>query len=721
MPEAGERPAEISVELLRLLIDRVEDYAIFALTTTGHVASWNAGAQRIKGYRADEIIGQHFSQFYRREEIEAGKCEMELEVAARVGRFEDEGWRLRSDGSMFWANVVITALRDDSGQLVGFAKVTRDLTARRAAEHGSRRRAEAQAAKRAADTLQTVSTALAGALTRAAVVDVVASRVLAAFAADGGSLVTRGSADTLELEWEVGRTRDEIDAARTMTLDHPSLLAEAVRTRQSSFFDDAPAREDDARPPAVARATAVLPLLVRDECIGAFMLTRSMGPSFSGPDQALVRTIATQCALALDRASIFERELEAKRHADFLARASSLLSSSLEVGVVAQRLAELAVPTLGDWCVIAGVDGDDLRPMASIRVDRVGEQVSGDLRLLCTESPIIREVMRSGTARRYPVLQDADLREICGDDEQLDVMRRLGLRSALVVPLLVGTRTIAVMALAWAQTGRRYRETDVAVVQDVCGRASLAMENARLYSELQHAVRARDDFMSVAVHELRTPLAAMQLTLQALDRLMAKRAGTEDYDPVPRERLAKAILNGERLGRLIAELLDVARLRSNRLQLDRETLDLGALVQTAVGGIGELATRSSSELRLELESSIVGSFDRFRLEQVVTNLVTNALKYGQGKPIRVELRREADVAVLAVHDQGIGIDPCHQRRIFERFERAVTDRNFGGLGLGLWISRQIVEASGGTIEVDSRPGEGSHFMVRLPLALENRA
>ena len=140
-------------DLHRLLIEAVRDYAIFALDPTGHIASWNPGAERFKGYRAEEIIGRHFSTFYPPSDIAAGKPEMELVVAAAEGRFEDEGWRLRKDGSRFWANVVITALRDKTGELIGFGKVTRDLTERRAAQQraieNARRLAEVEAANHA--------------------------------------------------------------------------------------------------------------------------------------------------------------------------------------------------------------------------------------------------------------------------------------------------------------------------------------------------------------------------------------------------------------------------------------------------------------------------------------------------------------------------------------------------------------------------------------------
>jgi len=138
-------------ELLTLLVGSVIDYAIFVLDPEGRIATWNPGAERIKGYRAQEIIGQHFSRFYDAEEVAAGKPAHELEVAAAEGRFEDEGWRVRSDGSRFWANVVITPLRDATGVLCGFAKVTRDLTERRRSEERARRLAAAEAANRTKD------------------------------------------------------------------------------------------------------------------------------------------------------------------------------------------------------------------------------------------------------------------------------------------------------------------------------------------------------------------------------------------------------------------------------------------------------------------------------------------------------------------------------------------------------------------------------------------
>ena len=151
--EAAPAPSPDTGALYRLLVETVRDYAIFALDATGHIVTWNPGAQRFKGYTAPEIVGKHFSIFYPAEDLARRKPAMELEVATREGRFEDEGWRVRKDGTQFWANVIITALRDQRGTLVGFAKVTRDLTERRLAEQraidDARRLGEAEASSRA--------------------------------------------------------------------------------------------------------------------------------------------------------------------------------------------------------------------------------------------------------------------------------------------------------------------------------------------------------------------------------------------------------------------------------------------------------------------------------------------------------------------------------------------------------------------------------------------
>jgi signal transduction histidine kinase len=226
---------------------------------------------------------------------------------------------------------------------------------------------------------------------------------------------------------------------------------------------------------------------------------------------------------------------------------------------------------------------------------------------------------------------------------------------------------------------------------------------------LMEAVRARDDFLSVASHELKTPLTSFQLNLNAIERGLSERSQHNVG-----ERLEVARRSVRRLARLIETLLDVSQLTTGRLRLEPTQVDLAALVGEVVAASEAEARRQGTPLSVRLEAPLPGSFDRDRLEQVIHHLLSNALKFGQGQPVEVTLRAEGNAAVLSVVDHGIGIPPADRARIFERFERAVSVRNFGGLGLGLWVARQIVEAHQGGIRVEDTPGGGATFHVQLP-------
>jgi PAS domain S-box-containing protein len=369
--------------LFGLLVESVIDYAIFALSPTGHVLTWNEGAQRIKGWRAEEIIGRHFSAFYPPDDIASGKPDAELVLASSEGRWEDEGWRIRSDGTRFWANVVITALRDGTGQLVGFGKVTRDLTERRAAE---------------------------------------------------------------------------------------------------------------------------------------------------------------------------------------------------------------------------------------------------------------RERLRLATRERA----------------------------------------------AKAATAAAFQ-----------------------------ALRGRDEFLSVAAHELRTPVTSL------LGYVQLARRQTQAADEIDRARLANLLEladdQSHRLAGLIDQLLDLSRLELGYLRLDRQPVELGAWIEEiaerlrAVFVGRELVVRTAGR-------PVVIEADALRLEQIVTNLVDNAAKFSpDAAPIEVEAGLGPDgLPRLAVRDHGPGVPREHQQRVFDRFYQAQGERHYGGMGLGLYISRQIAELHGGALTYEEVDGTGARFVLRLP-------
>jgi len=250
----------------------------------------------------------------------------------------------------------------------------------------------------------------------------------------------------------------------------------------------------------------------------------------------------------------------------------------------------------------------------------------------------------------------------------------------------------------------------MAAVRDVTERKRIE-ERARLWRKARDEVRERDEFLSIASHELRTPVAALQLQLQ-----MLQRAAHRSMEELPRAlegKLDALERQTRRIGVLVGELLDVSRMRLGRLELALEPADLSEIARDTVLHLRDEIERSGSRLLLDLAPT-PGRFDRSRIEQVITNLLTNASKFGQKKPITLHVAPDGERARLRVTDRGIGISSEDQARVFERFERAVTSQHFGGLGLGLYIARQIVEAHGGEIRVESVPGAATSFVVLLP-------
>jgi PAS domain S-box-containing protein len=254
----------------------------------------------------------------------------------------------------------------------------------------------------------------------------------------------------------------------------------------------------------------------------------------------------------------------------------------------------------------------------------------------------------------------------------------------------------------------------VLAVSDYTERKRAEEERERLYRAAQEAILARDEFLSIASHELKTPLTALQLQLQMLLRTAQKGGLAKLSGERLLSKLQMADQQTERLAGLINDLLDVARIRTGRIEVRLEEVDLTQIVQDVVARFEEQIAQSGCLVKLETHGPIIACWDRGRLEQVVINLLSNAIKYGPGKPIAITVRSDETNAELVVHDEGIGIETEHLERIFVRFERAVSANHYGGLGLGLYIVRQIVEALGGSIRVRSEIGIGSTFTVTLP-------
>ena len=294
----------------------------------------------------------------------------------------------------------------------------------------------------------------------------------------------------------------------------------------------------------------------------------------------------------------------------------------------------------------------------------------------------------------------------------LVVVSSVNLRRTVLRPLASMTATADRFAtdLTGTQVSGAERADEIGVLARAFNRMTLHLVDAN--TKLAESVRARDEFLSIASHELKTPLSSLKLQLQLESRHLAAASGPDGGQP---KWLGASLRQVERLERLIASLLDVTRMRAGRFEMRPQQLDLSELVGSVVERFSADLAKSETVARLDLERGTVGRWDPERLDQVVTNLLANVVKYAPGAPVEVAVAKRDGCAVIEVRDHGPGLTDEVRERAFDPFERASTSRGIGGLGLGLYIARGIVTAHGGTISVDSKPGAGAEFVVRLPL------
>jgi PAS domain S-box-containing protein len=409
--------------------------------------------------------------------------------------------------------------------------------------------------------------------------------------------------------------------------------------------------------------------------------------------------------------------------ARFLAEAGAVLVTSLEYGTTLIQMLGLAVPRLGDWCTIDMLETNgSLRRLAVAASDPEFERVLIDLARHYPIEPSSRhpiaQAIRLGEAILTPNVPD-ELPQVARGAAHLDLMRALHTRSQISVPLVAHGRTLGVICFGYAGSGRQHDERDLSLARRFGERAALAMENARLYDDAQaalaEATRAldlRDEFLSVASHELRTPLTALKGQVQLAERWLRR---GEQATVITLIQHADAQV--DRLTRLVRALLDVSRVEAGGIPVDPEPTAIDAVVRRVVEM--ERAAAPDREIELDLPNGTpLVIADEERIEQVLINVLQNARKYSPPTaPISVRVTVDGEMVSVAVQDHGMGIPAEDLSRIFERFHRgANVDRNIVGLGIGLYVAREIVTALGGGITVDSESGKGSTFTISLPCA-----
>ncbi|MHB8736701.1 MAG: PAS domain-containing hybrid sensor histidine kinase/response regulator, partial [Terriglobales bacterium] len=821
----AEEKLRLSEERFRLLIEGVQDYAIFMLDPLGRVATWNAGAQRLKGYTSEEIIGQHFSRFYPKEDLESSKPARELEIATATGKYEEEGWRVRKDGSRFWANVVITALRDESGVLRGFGKVTKDMTERQQAEERTRRLLQEEAGRQAAEAsaleaqraqqeerrhreqlhvtltsigdavivtdthgvvtfLNPVAQQLTGwqpqeaagqplshvfpivneetrlpsenpvtkvlregqvvglanhtlLLTRdgreipmdesaapirgheGAVAGVVlvfrdvtevrkaaeARLHLAAIVESSDEAIISKSLDGIILSWNKGAERlygytSEEIVGKPLTLlippDHPDELPEIMerikRGERIEHFETVRVRKDGSR---FDVSLTISPIKNADgKIIGASKIARDI--TASRKHEAALR---------------------------FLAEASRLLAELLDVPSTLHKVAGLAVPHFANWCAVDLLQPDgSLQRVAVAHADPARIELAHDLHRRYPPDPTapigVWNVLRTGKPELLPDIPDALLVESAKDQEMLRILRELGLKSYMGVPLILRGKTFGVLTFVAAESGRRFGSDDLRVAEDLAHRASIAIENAQLYEELKDADRQKNEWIAMLAHELRNPLAPIRNALHVMKMPGANGQAVEHARQMSERQVQHMV-------RLVDDLLDVSRIMRGKIDLRTEVVDLASVVARGVETAQPKIDAQGQQLILSVPSEPLRlEGDPTRLAQVVSNLLHNAAKFSERSGrIWLTAERRGTEAVLRVRDEGAGIPADMLPRIFDLFtqgDRSV-ERSQGGLGIGLTVVQRLVELHGGSVTAHSEaPGKGSEFVVRLPGILEGR-
>ncbi|WNG59932.1 AAA family ATPase [Archangium gephyra] len=525
----------------------------------------------------------------------------------------------------------------------------------------------------------------------------------------------------------LGSTSEPVSLARTplRASQHvpSSMVARAYDSGDVVILSDArrsPFSSDSYITTHSLKSALAVPIRRQARSVGVLYLENNLATRAFAPGRVRVlQHLSSQMAISLENSLLFEKlhaEVEERRRAEravrFLAESSMAMAESLDYETTLSRVARLAVPTLADCCLVLVVESPQtIHCVALACASHAKEELLHEIQRKHpmewdSRMPAV-VALRTGEPQVVPEISEEQLRAISVDAEHLELLRSYGIHSGMAVPLIAHGKSIGSISLLGVTPERRYGPADLALAQELARRAASSIDNARLYREAREAIRLRDEFLSIASHELYTPLTSLQISMQGLTRATA---------PASPEAVSRISHNARRqirrLTRLIDELLSVSRLQANQVHLQLEEVDLTALTRELVEHFREES--GPSPLVVQTGSPVIGHWDRTRLEQVITNLLSNAIKFGNRKPVELAVTAHDGTARLTVKDHGIGIAPDRLPHIFERFERAVSAREYGGLGLGLYIVHELVSALGGSILVDSTPGVGTCFTVQLP-------
>jgi PAS domain S-box-containing protein len=658
--------AEEAQARLAAIVESSDD-AIVSKTLDGVITSWNKGAQRLFGYTAEEIVDQPITLIIPNERHDEEFSILDrLRRGERVEHFETV--RVAKDGRRLDVSLTISPIRDANGRIIGASKVGHDITDRKRAEIALRE--SEQRFRQLADAMpQIVWTARPD-----------------------------GNIDYLNRRWtEFTGLPPTLGNDGWGSILHP----------------------DDARPAGERWAASVatgtpfemeIRLLNQQQHTYRWHLVRTVA----------VRDESGKVVRWFGTGTDIDEQKRIEESSRYLAEASAALASVVDYESTLQKVANLAVPYFADWSAVDIAEDGSVRRLAVAHRDPEKIRLAHELMRHYPPDPQapsgVVAVLRTGKPEIVSEITDDLLVEGAKDGQHLSLIRLLGLKSYVCVPLVVSGKTFGALTFATAESGRRYTPAELALATDLAHRAAVAIENTQLYQALRETDRRKDEFLATLAHELRNPLAPVRNALQIL-KMPRVDAGTVERS---REMMERQV---QHLVRLVDDLMDVSRVMRGKIELRREKIELASIVARAVETVQPLVDAQGHDLSVRLSSdSLLLDADPVRLVQVVGNLLTNAAKYTEpGGRIWLTAERDGDMAALQVRDNGIGVAPHMLPRIFELFVQA--DHAFtkaqGGLGIGLTLVKNLVELHNGIVEARSEGlGQGCEFVVKLPIVAQ---
>jgi PAS domain S-box-containing protein len=718
--------AEIAAFRLAAIVQSSDD-AIVSKTVDGTIVSWNRSAERMFGFTEAEAVGKSILII-----VPSDRRSEEDMVLARIRRGESvahyETLRRRKDGSLIPISLTVSPIFGSDGTVIGASKIARDISERHRAEQAL---ADAQARGRHLQNRLVALVAGSGVLFGSPELDAVMTGIIS---------LARGllPADALAI-WRVDQASNRWHIGKAEGVSE-AFSEEVVAAHQAGGpgdvpFDDLLIAEDVQSSPLLAKrrqafraegiqSVMAVPLRIGGAAAGSLAFYYRTRRVFDEVDVQTARALGNLSAAAINTALLYdaqrrnrEQAERATLQADFLVRASTVLSASLDYETTLRTVAELAVPHIADWCGLDILDDHgQLQRVAIVHIDPEKQELAQRLRERYPEDPQspygAHAAIRTGRPILMTEIPDELVRRAAHDAEHLRLIEQLSITSYICTPLIARGRAFGALTLVSAESKRHYDEGDLRLAQEVAYRSALAVDNARAYAQVNAANRAKDEFLATLSHELRTPLNAVLGWARML------RSGTVSPAKTPRA-LEVIEHNASAQLRLVEDLLDLSRIITGKFRLDVQAVHLGSAIEAAAAAIQPAASAKNITVTIAADAG-VGAVqgDPQRLQQAVWNLLSNAVKFTPaGGHVTLDLRADGGQVIVEVTDNGEGIASELLPYVFDRFWQgdSGSTRAHMGLGLGLALVRHIVELHGGRAEVSSAGlGKGAAFRIALP-------